>query len=134
MAPSKPNCKFNMDANSGHAFGILMAAVGALRPCGAPAPVNSFVRPMSRTLIKRLRWLFFYAFMKLIGVAGIVASLSLIGIALYGLFSSVQKNLQVGIVLLIPSLALLAYSIKLLRLSNVTPDDVDRWFAGARKK
>lgn len=72
--------------------------------------------------------------MKLIGVAGIVASLSLIGIALYGLFSSVQKNLQVGIVLLIPSLALLAYSIKLLRLSNVTPDDVDRWFAGARKK
>ena len=33
-----------MDANSGHAFGILLAAVGALRPCGAPAPVNSFVR------------------------------------------------------------------------------------------
>src|SRR5690606_33211421 len=40
----KPNCKFNVDANSGHAFGILLAAVGALRPCGAPAPVNSFVR------------------------------------------------------------------------------------------
>ena len=39
-----PNCKFNVDANSGHAFGILLAAVGALRPCGAPAPVNSFVR------------------------------------------------------------------------------------------
>jgi len=36
----KPNCKFNVDANSGHAFGILLAAVGALRPCGAPAPVN----------------------------------------------------------------------------------------------
>ena len=35
-----PNCKFNVDANSGHAFGILLAAVGALRPCGAPAPVN----------------------------------------------------------------------------------------------
>lgn len=72
--------------------------------------------------------------MKLIGVAGIVASLSLIGIALYGLFSSVQGYLQVGIVLLIPSLALLAYSIKLLRLSNVTSDDVDRWFSGVRKK
>ena len=28
----KPNCKFNVDANSGHAFGILLAAVGALRP------------------------------------------------------------------------------------------------------
>ncbi len=36
----QPNCKFNMDATSGHAFGILLAAVGALRPCGAPAPVN----------------------------------------------------------------------------------------------
>ena len=36
----KPNCKFNVDANSGHAFGILLAAVGTLRPCGAPAPVN----------------------------------------------------------------------------------------------
>ena len=28
----QPNCKFNVDANSGHAFGILLAAVGALRP------------------------------------------------------------------------------------------------------
>jgi hypothetical protein len=37
---AKPNCAFNVDANSGHAFGILLAAVGALRPCGAPAPVN----------------------------------------------------------------------------------------------
>ena len=36
----KPNCKFNVDANSGHAFGILLAAAGTLRPCGAPAPVN----------------------------------------------------------------------------------------------
>ena len=36
----QPNCRFNVDANSGHAFGILLAAVGALRPCGAPAPVN----------------------------------------------------------------------------------------------
>jgi len=35
-----PNCKCNVDANSGHAFGILLAAVDALRPCGAPAPVN----------------------------------------------------------------------------------------------
>ena len=36
----KPNWGFNVEANSGHAFGILLAAVGALRPCGAPAPVN----------------------------------------------------------------------------------------------
>ena len=72
--------------------------------------------------------------MKLIGVAGIVASSSLIGIVLYGLFSSQQKYLQFEIVLLIPSLALLSYSIKLLRLSNVTSDDVDRWFAGVREK
>ena len=36
----KPNWAFNVDANSGHAFGILLAAVGTLRPCGAPAPVN----------------------------------------------------------------------------------------------
>ena len=36
----KPNCKFNVDANRGHAFGILLAAVGTLRPCRAPAPVN----------------------------------------------------------------------------------------------
>jgi len=32
-----PNCKFNVDANSGHAFGILLAAVGALRPSGSGA-------------------------------------------------------------------------------------------------
>jgi hypothetical protein len=36
----QPNWAFNVDANSGHAFGILLAAVGALRPFGAPAPVN----------------------------------------------------------------------------------------------
>ncbi len=35
-----PNCKFNVDANMGHRFAILLAHVGALRPCGAPAPVN----------------------------------------------------------------------------------------------
>ena len=28
----QPNCRFNSDANSGHAFGILLAAAGALRP------------------------------------------------------------------------------------------------------
>ena len=33
----KPNCKFNVDANSGHAFGILLAAVGTLRPSGSGA-------------------------------------------------------------------------------------------------
>jgi hypothetical protein len=32
-----PNCKFNVDANSGHALGILLAAVGALRPSGSGA-------------------------------------------------------------------------------------------------
>ena len=31
------NCKFNVDANSGHAFGILLAAVGTLRPSGSGA-------------------------------------------------------------------------------------------------
>ena len=31
------NCAFNVDANSGHAFGILLAAVGALRPSGSGA-------------------------------------------------------------------------------------------------
>ena len=33
----QPNCGFNADANIGHAFGILMAYVGALQPsaCGA---------------------------------------------------------------------------------------------------
>jgi hypothetical protein len=35
--PRQPNCKFNVDANSGHAFGILLAAVGALRPAGSGA-------------------------------------------------------------------------------------------------
>ena len=29
---ARSNCKFNVDANSGHAFGIFMAAVGTLRP------------------------------------------------------------------------------------------------------
>ena len=33
----KPNWAFNVDANSGHAFGILLAAVGALRPSGSGA-------------------------------------------------------------------------------------------------
>jgi hypothetical protein len=27
----QPNCTFNADANTGHAFGIFMASVGALR-------------------------------------------------------------------------------------------------------
>jgi hypothetical protein len=27
----QPNCKFNVDANKGHAFGIFMALIGALR-------------------------------------------------------------------------------------------------------
>ncbi len=26
-----PNCRFNADANTGHAFGIFMACVGTLR-------------------------------------------------------------------------------------------------------
>jgi hypothetical protein len=33
----QPNCKFNVDANSGHAFSILLAAVGTLRPSGSGA-------------------------------------------------------------------------------------------------
>lgn len=30
----RSNCKFNVDANMGHRFAILMAHVGALRPYG----------------------------------------------------------------------------------------------------
>ncbi len=33
----QPNCKFNVDANMGHRFAILMAHVGALRPSGSGA-------------------------------------------------------------------------------------------------
>ena len=35
-----PNLALNADANMGHAFGIFMAHVCALRPFGPPAPVN----------------------------------------------------------------------------------------------
>jgi hypothetical protein len=31
---ARSNCRFNSDANTGHAFGIFMASVGALRPNG----------------------------------------------------------------------------------------------------
>ena len=31
---ARSNCRFNADANTGHAFGIFMASIGA------PAPVN----------------------------------------------------------------------------------------------
>ena len=31
---AKPNRKFKVDANTGHAFAIIMACVGALRPGG----------------------------------------------------------------------------------------------------
>jgi hypothetical protein len=31
LAAKKSNCRFNADANTGHAFGIFMASVGALR-------------------------------------------------------------------------------------------------------
>jgi hypothetical protein len=31
---ARPNWSFNADANTGHAFGILLASVGALRPYG----------------------------------------------------------------------------------------------------
>ena len=33
----QPNCKFNVDANTGHGFAIFMASVGALRPSGSGA-------------------------------------------------------------------------------------------------
>jgi hypothetical protein len=33
----KPNCAFNVDANTGHGFAIFMASVGALRPSGSGA-------------------------------------------------------------------------------------------------
>ena len=33
----QPNWAFNVDANIGHAFGIFMACVGALRPTGSGA-------------------------------------------------------------------------------------------------
>ena len=33
----KPNCKFNVDANTDHGFAIFMASVGALRPSGSGA-------------------------------------------------------------------------------------------------
>lgn len=89
---------------------------------------------MSRTLIKRLRWLFFYGSIKLLALAGVVASLFLIGLALYGLFISVQEYLKVAIVLLIPSVFMLAYSIKLFRLSKLTSTEVDKWFSGACQK
>ena len=32
-----PNWAFNVDANMGHAFGIVMVHVGALRPTGSGA-------------------------------------------------------------------------------------------------
>ena len=41
---ARPNRSFNADANTGHAFGIFMACVGALRTCGAPAPLTLVVR------------------------------------------------------------------------------------------
>ena len=31
---ARPNCQVNADATKGHAFGIFMASVGALRPVG----------------------------------------------------------------------------------------------------
>jgi hypothetical protein len=33
----QPNCRFNADANTGHAFGIFMASVGALQPAASGA-------------------------------------------------------------------------------------------------
>ena len=36
----QPNWWFNADANMGHAFGIFMAFVGALRTCGATVPLT----------------------------------------------------------------------------------------------
>ena len=33
----QPNCGFNADANISHAFGILMAYVGALQPAASGA-------------------------------------------------------------------------------------------------
>lgn len=33
----QPNCRFNTDANIGHAFGIFMAYVGALQPSASGA-------------------------------------------------------------------------------------------------
>ena len=42
---AQPNWGFNADTNIGHGFAIFMAYVGALRTCGAPAPLTLVVRP-----------------------------------------------------------------------------------------
>jgi hypothetical protein len=42
----RSNCRFNVDANSGHAFGILLAAVGTLRPCGLRRQLTSSLGPV----------------------------------------------------------------------------------------
>jgi hypothetical protein len=39
-AATRLTSALNADANMGHGFAIVMAHVGTLRPCGAPAPVN----------------------------------------------------------------------------------------------
>jgi hypothetical protein len=46
LSLAQPNCKFNVDANSGHAFGILLAAVGALRPSGLRRQLTSSLGPV----------------------------------------------------------------------------------------
>jgi hypothetical protein len=37
LSTALPNWAFNVDANMGHAFGIVMAHVGTLRPSGSGA-------------------------------------------------------------------------------------------------
>ena len=81
-------------------------------------------------LIERIRWLVFYFATKSIVVAGLVLSLILICISIYGLLSNESGHRTTGGVLGIPSVMLLVYTIRLFRLSNFSSEDVNKWYTG----
>jgi hypothetical protein len=87
-----------------------------------------------RKLVERIRWLVFYFATKSIAIAGLILSLILICISIYGLLSGESGQQRTGAVLGIPSIILFIYTIRLFRLSNISSEDVNKWYPGKKKQ
>lgn len=77
-------------------------------------------------------WFFIFA-LKLIGVAGLIISVILIVISIYGLLSEETRSQWIGVIIGIPSVALFFYAIRLLKLRNFAAEDINRKHSGNKE-
>ncbi len=85
------------------------------------------------TLIERVRWLFFQCAIKATASAGFLMSLVLIAISAYGLLSEEPEHQRTGLILGIPSVFIFIYTTRLLRLSNFSAEEVNKWYSRGKE-